>query len=185
MLKHIIFAIIFIALTSSTFALEIEKAPKHKSLEIGQRYLSSNTFDMKNMGTTILFDYAWQLSGFTGKPAGYISVPLGYTFFFAGDGKNTGGILSYGWTVRHDLKSNQKTIPFFGYGLLLNQLRLENIEGSVFGHQTRFDFGYEFNSDKKLSQYIKVEYSFTRYPRWGDKESDRMHAFELKGGVRF
>lgn len=183
--RYLFSTLILIVISFSAFASEFEKVPKHYSFEVGQRYVSSSTFDMKNVGTTLLFDYMWQLSGFNGKPAGYISVPLGYTMFYAGEGTQT-NILSYGWTVRHDLKPiDSKYIPFFGYGLLLNQLRMENIEGSVFGHQTRFDFGYEINADKKFSQFVKIEYSYTRYPRWAQKESDKIHAFELKAGVRF
>ncbi|MDA3928327.1 MAG: hypothetical protein PF541_05170 [Prolixibacteraceae bacterium] len=185
MIKHLLLVIVVLAMAVCGYSQEIEKAPKFKSFEIGQRYLASSTFDMKNMGTTFLFDYAWQLSGFTGKPAGYISVPLGYTYFYAGEGEKTGGILSYGWTVRHDLKANQKHIPFFGYGLLLNQLRMKGIDGSSFGHQTRFDFGYQFNADQKVSPYVKIEYSYTRYPHLGVTESDKIHSVEIKGGVRF
>lgn len=181
-LKILLFVLAF---SVSGFSQELKKAPKYMSLEVGQRYLASTSFDMKNMGTTVLFDYAWQLSGYSGKPAGYISVPLGYTFFYSGSGAKSGGILSYGWAVRHDLKANRKTIPFFGYGLLLNQLRLDGIEGSSFGHQTRFDFGYLFNDDKNFSPYLKVEYSYTRYPHMGVAKSDKIHAFEVKAGLRF
>ncbi|MFA9389011.1 MAG: hypothetical protein ACERKD_04360 [Prolixibacteraceae bacterium] len=186
MIKQIIFLVLLGVLSISSFAQEIAKAPKYKSLEVGQRYIASSSFeDMKNMGTTVLFDYAWQLSGYSGKPAGYISVPLGYTYLYSGTGTQTGGILSYGWAVRHDLKANKKTIPFFGYGLLLNQLRINGREGSSFGHQTRFDFGYLFNDNKNFSPYVKVEYSYTRYPHLDVAKSDKIHAFEVKAGVRF
>lgn len=164
---------------------EIEKAPKYISVEVGQRYLASTTFDLKTVGTTVLVDYAWQLSGYNGKPAGYLSVPLGYTSFYSGEGTNSGSILSYGWSVRHDLKANQETIPFFGYGLLLNQLRMQGIDGSAFGHQTRFDFGMIFNSLQKISPFVKLEYSYTRYPHLGEAKSDKIHAIEFKAGLRF
>ena len=176
-------ALLFIGAT--TYSQSIEKAPKFKSFEIGYRHISSTSFDMKTEGLTFLLDYAWQLSGFTGRPAAFISVPLGYTYFFGGNGEHVGGILSYGWTVRHNLKTNSKTIPFFGYALLLNQLRLNNIEGSSFGHQTKFDFGYLFLADQKINPYVKIEYSYTRFPHLGIADSDKIHAFELKGGIRF
>lgn len=181
------FVLVLFILTNSLSVLSqtIDKVPKFKSFEVGYRHISSTSFDLKTEGLTFLFDYAWQLSGFNGKPAAFISVPLGYTYLFGGDGTHSGGILSYGWTVRHDLRANRRTIPFFGYALLLNQLRLNNVEGSSFGHQTRFDFGYMFKADKKLNPYLKVEYSFTRYPHLGIKESDKIHAFEIKGGIRF
>jgi hypothetical protein len=185
MTKRILIVFTLLMCSTVLFSQELKKAPKSLSLEVGYRYLASNTFDLKTQGSTLLFDYAWQLSGFTGRPAAFISVPLGYTSFFGGDGEKTGGILSYGWTVRHNLSANKKTIPFFGYGLLLNQLRLSGTDGSIFGHQTRFDYGYTFNSDKKIKPFVKIEYSYTRYPRFGQKESDKIHAFELKGGVRF
>ena len=185
MIKKIVISVAFVSIALFTFSQTLEKSPKVKSLEVGYRYLSSSTFDINQGGTTLLFDYAWQLSGFTGKSAAFISVPLGYTYFPGGNGKESAGILSYGWTVRHNLKANQKTIPFFGYGLLLNQLRISGTDGSSFGHQTRFDFGYEFNANKKINPFVKAEYSYTRYPHMGVKESDKIHAFELKCGVKF
>ena len=61
----------------------IAKAPKQYSFEFGYR----NVFAQSNMlnnnkatnGYGMLFDYAWQLSGFDGKKAkSFITVPLGY-----------------------------------------------------------------------------------------------------------
>lgn len=163
----------------------INKAPKHISVEAGYRYLPSTTFDIKNQGMTLLVDYAWQLSGFDGKKApAYISVPLGYTYLFGGKGTDNGRILSYGWTVRHDLKATGKVIPFLGYGLLLNQLRIGSIEGSVFGHQTCMSVGCQFKTGKKTDIYTKLEYSYSRYPKLGEKKSNSIQAVELKVGVR-
>lgn len=185
MTKRILILSIVLIASTSLFSQTLSKVPKFKSFEVGYRHISSTIPDMKTEGLTFLFDYAWQLSGFTGKRASFISVPLGYTYLFGADGEHSGGILSYGWTVRHNLKSTGKTIPFLGYALLLNQLRLNDVEGSSFGHQTRFDFGYLFHADKKLNPYIKIEYSFTRYPHFRLAESDKMNAFEVKGGIRF
>ncbi|GEM_PF-669658 len=166
-------------------AQEIHRVPKNYALELGYRYLPSTTFDIKNAGPTVLFDYAWQLSGFSGKPASFITVPLGYTFLSQGESRNNARILSYGWTVRHHLAAERKAIPYVGYGLLLNQLRMSNLEGSVFGHQTRFDFGYLFTLNEYLRLFAKIEYSYTRYPRLGLQSSDKIHAAELKVGLRF
>lgn len=185
MIKQLTLIMLVLAISVTGFSQEIEKAPKYMSLEVGQRYIASTSFDMKTIGTTVLFDYAWQLSGYNGKPAGYLSIPIGYTSFYSGSGSQSGGILSYGWAVRHDLKANQSTIPFFGYGLLLNQLRLNGIEGSSFGHQTCLNFGCLFNNNKKFSPYVRIEYSYTRYPHLGNAKSDKIQAIEVKAGVRF
>ena len=134
---------------------------------------------------TLLVDYAWQLSGFTGKPAAYISVPLGYTYLFGGKGANSGRILSYGWTVRHELKSKGNIIPFLGYGLLLNQLSIENTVGRTNGHQTCLNFGFRLKSEKKVNYYAKLEYSYSSYPHLGAKKSDSIQAIELNTGIRF
>ena len=111
---QLIFAFLFAF--SICFAQEnnMEKVPKMKSLEIGYRYVLSSSFDAQpKMGTTVLFDYAWQLSGFTeNKKAAYISVPLAYTYLLNSNdtlSKNT-RILSYGWTVRHDFAKNRKRL---------------------------------------------------------------------------
>ena len=166
-------------------AQETHRVPKNYALELGYRYLPATTFDIKNAGPTVLFDYAWQLSGFSGKPASFITVPLGYTFLSQGESNNSARILSYGWTVRHHLSADRKAIPYVGYGLLLNQLRMSNLDGSVFGHQTRFDFGYLFTLNEYLRLFAKLEYSYTRYPRLGLTSSDKIHAAELKVGLRF
>jgi hypothetical protein len=184
-MRRIVFIINLLLLISIIAEAQvISKAPKHISVEAGYRYLPSTTFDIKNQGVTLLVDYAWQLSGFTGKPAAYISVPLGYTYLFGGQGTDNGRILSYGWTVRHDLKATGKVIPFLGYGLLLNQLRIGTIEGSVFGHQTCMNVGCQFKSGKKADIYTKLEYSYSRYPKLGEKKSNSIQAVELKVGVR-
>lgn len=182
--KLLVFSLLQLAIVVAN-AQVISKVPKFKSFELGYRYIPSSTFDIKNQGITLLFDYAWQLSGFTGKPAAYISVPLGYTYLFEGNGTNNGRILSYGWAVKHELKSKGKAIPFLGYGLLINQLKITDTEGGVFGHQTRFDFGYLFKTEKMANFYFKIEYSYSRYPHLGAKKSDSIHAFELKSGIRF
>ena len=165
---------------------DFEKVPKQISFETGYRYIFSSTFANKaSSGTGFLFDYAWKLSGFENKKAVFISVPLGY-YFMAKDNENHQNmrILSYGWTIRHELSKNKKVIPFMGYALLLNQLSIENTEGQVFGHQTKFAFGVNFLTLKKADPFVKVEYSYTRYPSLGVKKSNSMNTFEIKAGLR-
>lgn len=186
---QILFFLVLLCNWSFAQESKMEKVPKLKSFELGYRYVLSSSFDAQpSSGTTLLFDYAWQLSGFSeNKNAAYISVPLGYTYLMNSNdtlSKNT-RILSYGWTVRHDLGRNKKAIPFMGYALLLNQLKLDNVKGGVMGHQTKFDFGYDFMTSGKLRYFFKLEYSYTRYPKLGEKESQTIHAAELKIGLRF
>jgi hypothetical protein len=183
--KIVLLFFVSFLITSTSFAQNLPKAPKQYSVEIGYRYLTNNTFDLKNQGTTILFDYAWQLSGYTGKPAAYLSVPLGYTMLFRGEGLKNGKILTYGWTVRHNLKNIGKGNPYFGYGLLLNQLSPEGAEGRIFGHQTRFDLGYTFNNTLRVKPFAKLEYSITRYPSLDKPKADKIGAIEIKTGIHF
>jgi hypothetical protein len=166
-------------------AQEMSHVPRQISLEAGYRHLSSNTFDLKNEGVTLLFDYAWQLSGFTGRPAVYLTIPIGYTYLWGGEGSNAGAILSYGWSVRHNLRNWGSGTPFIGYGLLLNQLSVEDTDGRIYGHQTRFDFGYTFIPSARVSPFAKLEYSMTRYPSLGKSKADKISAVEMKAGVRF
>jgi hypothetical protein len=185
MIKQALITFFFLAIGIQLSAQSLTKAPKNYAIELGYRHIPSTTFDIKTGGVTVLFDYAWQLSGFNNKPASFISVPLGYTYLFQGNSNNTARILSYGWTVRHHLTSDRKAIPFIGYGLLLNQLRMSHLDGSVFGHQTRFDFGYMFRMNERLRLFAKFEYSYTRFPRLGMKNSDKIHAAELKVGINW
>lgn len=180
--------LIFLFVASLSLAQQpLNKAPKEYSAEVGYRYLSANPFDnTAEAGYTFLLDYAWLLSGFNGGRKVYLTVPLAYTAVPpTHELFDNMGILSYGWTVRHELSKNKKNVPFMGYALLLNQLRIQHIEGSVFGHQTRFAGGYNFNRNRKISYFTKVEYSFTRYPALYQAKSKNMHAWEIKVGVRF
>lgn len=163
----------------------MEKVPKQYSFQAG--FVNSTDRGLENTtlnGGHVLFDYAWQLSGFHKKSAAYISVPLGYTWL-SGSGSQSLGILSYGWTVRHELARDKKYIPFLGYGLLLNQLRQQGTDGSIFGHQTQFTLGVDMKSGKRITPYINVEYSLVRFPRFGSDQSIRFNQFAVKAGVRF
>lgn len=167
----------------------IVKAPKQYSFEVGYRNLFSHSnLTMNNThGYGALFDYAWQLSGFDGKRnASYISVPLGYTILLPNDNLSQKiSMLNYGWTVRHELSRNKPVTPFVGYGLLLNNMRIDGTEGSVFGHQTQFDLGLNFNTKTRLVYFAKIEYSYTSYPQFNEPERIRLHFADLRIGVRF
>ncbi len=164
----------------------MNRVPKVKSLEIGYRNLIGTDFEnINSSGYTFMFDYAWQLSGFHGnKKESFISVPLGYTILNIGEAKSA-RILSYGWTVKHNLRKNKRAVPFLGYGLLLNQLSIDGIEGKVMGHQTRFDFGYDFNNQNRLYPFIKIEYSMTRYYQLANSKNKHLNSWVLKTGFRF
>lgn len=172
-------------LSFSGFAQERERAPKQLAFETGYRYLVSNSFNLASQGVTVLFDYGWQLSGFTGKPASYLSVPLGYTMLFGHGGARNARILSYGWTVRHNLSSKSSWVPFLGYGLLLNQLLIEELDGRVFGHQTCLDLGIKYRTQSRWHPYCKLEYCMTRYPSLGKAKADNISAVEIKTGIFF
>lgn len=167
----------------------LKKVPKQISFELGYRNLLSvknlNT-DVKH-GTGFLLDYAWQLSGLDGsKPAAYISVPLGYTSMIPGsDTSNELSMLCYGWTVRHQLAKDKKWIPYLGYGLLLNKIRESHRDGSVMGHQTQFEFGYNIKTTRRLQYLIKIQYSYSSYPQLDEKEKIKAHFFDIRAGIRF
>lgn len=187
---HLIFISVLIVFSFfSTQAQIFKKVPKQYSLEIGPRNLFSysNITLNNSQGFGGLFDYAWQLSGFDGtKNASFISVPMGYTIL-PGNYAATKRIsmLNYGWTVRHELARNKKIIPFVGYGLFLNDLKIKGTEGSVFGHQTEFDFGLNFNTRTRLKYFVKLQYSYTSYPRFNEPKRIKLHYADLRLGVRF
>ena len=167
----------------------IKKVPKEYSLEAGYRHVFHQTrIDNKaSQGYGALFDYAWQLSGFDGtKAKSFISVPMGYTIMLPDDAsqKRT-TMLNYGWTVRHELKKLARWMPFVGYGLFLNTLKFEGVEGGVFGHQTQFDFGYNFNTNSRLQYFAKIQYSYTSYPQLNEPERIKYHYADIRLGVRF
>ena len=182
----------FILISSVLFPTQsqtFKKVPKQYSLEIGPRNLFSHSNITLNnsMGFGGLFDYAWQLSGFDGtKNASFISVPMGYTILPGNDAATERiSMLNYGWTVRHELARNKKMIPYVGYGLFLNDLKIKGTEGSVFGHQTEFDFGLNFNTRTRLKYFVKLQYSYTSYPRFNEPERIKLHYADIRLGVRF
>lgn len=167
----------------------LKKVPKQISVELGYR----NLLSVKNLdtdvkhGTSLLIDYAWQLSGLDGsKPAAYISVPLGYTSMIPGsDTSNELSMLCYGWTVRHQLAKDKNWIPYIGYGLLLNKIRESHRDGSVMGHQTQFEVGYNIRTSHRIQYLVKLQYSYSSFPRLDDKEKIKTHFVDVRAGIRF
>lgn len=193
MLKYLItfFTAFFslISLNSQTSNTVSVKVPKEYSLEAGYRYVfsQSRVDNMASHGYGGLFDYAWQLTGFDGsKPKSFISVPMGYTILLPDDAsQQRTTMLNYGWTVRHELKKKADWMPFVGYGLFLNDLRFADVEGSVFGHQTQFEFGYNYRTAGRLQYFAKIQYSYTSYPQLNEPERIKYHYADLRFGVRF
>lgn len=186
MKKNLLIITLCFVAANVVIAQEMDKVPKQYSLEVGYRYVLNSEFDnVAPQGYTVIFDYAWQLSGFNKKKASYISVPIGYTIMPAGsENDESVSIISYGWTVRHNLARDKKVIPWMGYALLLNQYKQNGIDGRLFGHQTRFSFGADFKSSGRLIPYVNIEYSMTNYPIWGEKKSKQYNFMGVKIGVR-
>lgn len=165
------------------------KVPKEYSLEAGYRtvFHQSRMNNMASHGYGALFDYAWQLSGFDGSRAkSFISVPMGYTILMPDNpAQKRTTMLNYGWTVRHELKKQARWMPFVGYGLFLNSLGFDGVDGTVFGHQTQFEFGYNFRTASRWQYFAKVQYSYTSYPQLNEPERIKYHYADIRLGVRF
>lgn len=163
---------------------QFQVVPKQYSFEVGSRFNYINHFNQGNeVGYSVLLDYAWQLSGFNKmKAASYISVPLGYSYFYRPD--TSFSILSYGWTVRHHLTKGKKIMPFIGYSLLLNQMRINEIEGSIMGHKTALGFGFEYNTNFLIKPYLRFEYSYSRFGILGQKHGKKLQSIEVILGIR-
>ncbi len=163
-------------------AQELEKSPKRITFETGYSYIrKTNIPDLSKAGFVFAFDYMWQVSGFKNKPKAFISIPLGYISVppIKENTKNL-GIGYYGVHVTHELRRDQKIIPFIGYSLLFNQLHKQDTEGRVIGHETRFDAGTYIGS----RFFLKAEYSIGSFPALGKKESDKLGTMGFKLGFR-
>jgi hypothetical protein len=190
---YLVFANIFLLTLSQGSVLgqtanNQERVPKQKSIELGYRYVIYDNFQNTALhGVSLMFDYGWQVSGLNKKKAVFITIPVGYAYTLAKDRMNEVDvrILSYGWTIRHELAKNKNAVPFIGYGLLMNQLAFNGTDGSVMGHQTRFEFGYNFRNLKKLKYFVKAEYSFSSFAKLGDKRRNYIHSMDIKTGIRF
>ena len=138
-------------------------------------------------GVGVLADYAWQLSGFNNKkPAIYLSIPMGYSILLPDNSASKRiSMLNYGWTIRHNLAtSDKKLIPFVGYGLFLNNMSVEGVAGSVSGHQTQFEGGLNFSTATKLQYFVKLQASYSSYPKLGYAKSLHFMYADLRFGVR-
>jgi hypothetical protein len=165
----------------------LSKVPKQYSLEGGYRRITSSELaNQASNGYTVLFDYAWQLSGLNGGRASYISVPLGYTRMLADtDTSRAVRVISYGWTVRHELRPQEGWVPYLGYALMLNNYAEKGIDGHRFAHQTRFSFGVNKYGSSTIQPYVQLDYTMSFYPEWGTKGSQGYKFVELKVGARF
>ena len=187
MKKLLLLVLIAISCNINAQELKTHNVPKKLSFDVGvQRLYKVNNMDsIARFGYSATFDYAYQLSGFSGKRATYLTIPIGYSYLPSSNAsEKTIKMLRYGWTVRHDMSVGKKLTPFLGYSLLLTSLKKEDIEGGIMGHQTKFEFGVDFNNFGKNKPYFKVEYTYTRFPRWDVKESYHFQLWELKIGYR-
>lgn len=175
--------------------INIPKVPKQYSLEFGYRNLfsvidNSTVSPYVNSATHgygFLFDYAWQLSGLNKKrPAVFLTVPIGYSVLYADNNASQRiSLLNYGWTTRHELAVDKPVVPFVGYGLLLNTLKIKGTPGGVMGHQTQFEGGVNFNTKAKLKYFVKIQYSYASFPKLGVRERIHLQFADLRVGVRF
>jgi hypothetical protein len=183
------------------------RIPHQISVEFGYRYsfyqntylttmgtyfdpslFSNQTINRATSGVGILADYAWQLSGFNGKKSAiYLSIPMGYTILLPDDPNSKRvGMLNYGWTIRHELANkSKKIIPFVGYGLFLSNLSVDGVPGSVSGHHTQFEGGLNFTTSTKLNYFVKLNASYSSYPRLNYNKSLHFMYADLRVGVRF
>jgi len=96
------------------------------------------------------------------------------------------GMLNYGWTIRHDLATkDKKIIPFVGYGLFLSNMSVAGVPGSVSGHHTQFEGGLNFTTTTKLIYFVKINGSYSSYPRLNYNKSLHFMYADLRVGVRF
>ena len=213
-MKKIFFLSIIISLFSANVFAQKDsvhfRVPHQISVEFGYRYsfypntelVNDGTYalldangkvlpyqhNMATSGVGILGDYAWQLSGFNGKrPAIYLSIPMGYTILLPDNPTSKRiSMLNYGWTIRHELATkDKKIIPFVGYGLFLNNMSVEGVSGSVSGHQTQFEGGLNFKTTTKMNYFVKLQGSYSSYPKLGYAKSLHFMYADLRVGVRF
>lgn len=151
------------------------------------KVLPNQVYNSATHGVGILADYAWQLGGFSGKkPAVYLSIPMGYTILLPDNPLSKRiSMLNYGWTIRHNLATNdKKLIPFVGYGLFLNNMSVDGVPGSVSGHQTQFEGGLNFSTATKLQYFVKLQASYSSYPKLDYAKSLHFMYADLRFGVR-
>jgi hypothetical protein len=157
----------------------LENLPKRITIETGySRLLKSNIDEISNSGFAFGFYFMCPVSGFSGKPKAFISLPLGYSVIPPKDTSKDFGIAYYGIHITHELSNKSKNIPFVGYSLLFNQLRKQYTEGRVIDHETHFDAGYYFGE----KVFLKAEDSIASYPELENPISDKLSNAGLKIG---
>lgn len=162
-----------------------DRVNKYIALEIGPKINIRTTPDtLAGTGFGIMIEYGWQVSGFKGKKhRSYISIPLGYSYIVDNKNRETSKQLNYGWAVTHEISKDTNFIPFIGYGLLLNQYSFNGIKGSIFGHQSRFEFGIKYIVSSRWGFYGKLDYSYLRFPILNESKSTSLHQVEIKFGA--
>lgn len=188
MTKKLTLISFFVLLTLVSNA-QMSKVPKEYSVEFGYRnHFSTINYPNEAMhGYGFLLDYAWQLSGLDGsRPKIFLSTPMGYSVVMPiNDLNKRMSMLNYGFTIRHELKKKSKLMPFIGYGLFLNNMKFDGTLGSTTGHQTQFEFGYNFHTNTRLQYFAKIQYSYTSYPQLEIKERIHMQFADFRVGLRF
>jgi hypothetical protein len=190
MISRIVFLVVVCSML--TFVVKAQddqpdRVPKQYSIEFGYCPIFSSDYEhIGTNGINLGLDYAWQLTGLTGKKKPvFISVPLSYTYFTGSQASDTAiSILTYGWTVRHHLTKGKPITPYFGYSLLLSQMKVISVKGADMGHQTKFEFGLNFER-KKAIPFVQLEYSMIRFPQPGIKDSYWIQSLGIKGGFKF
>lgn len=199
MKKTILFFSVIAAAFSTIKAQETSDAPFYKvphqiSIEGGYRYVLpviDNSAVLGGNSVTngygLMLDYGWKVSGFSDHKSNiYLTIPIGYSVMLPDNPSSVRlSMLNYGWTVRHEIGKGKKITPFAGYGLLLNSLSVKGVDGSVMGHQTRFEFGANLNTSTKLKYYAKLQYSYASFPRLDDDKRIHFQFLDLRLGVRF
>ena len=188
----VLLALVFFSPVPDTAASE-GRAARTMSFELGVRQCVHESFSNLGPGlnrlnrtyAAALFEFGRQVAGLTGRPAAYISIPLQFSWAPESGSARSSYILSYGWTVRHDLlKKERRIVPFLGYGLLLNQFFVPSVTGHVIGHETRFDIGADIGLAGGTKLIVKIEYSMMSYYGFGRKSAS-VGMVSVKTGLRF
>ncbi len=164
-----------------------DRVNKYVSLDFGPKInIGTSPDTLAGTGGGAMIEYGWQVSGFHEKKCrSFISVPLGYSWSTDNKNHDQSFILNYGFAITHELTKDTNNIPFIGYGLLLNQYRFDGIKGSIFGHQSRFEFGINHYVSRKFVLYGKLDYSYCRFPSLYESKSRSLQQIEIKFGAKF
>ncbi len=164
-----------------------DRVTQFMSLEIGPKInIKSQPDTLSGTGFGAMIHYGWQLSGFKEKKRKtYLSIPIGFSYIVDNKNREVSRQMNYGCAITHELTKDTNYIPFIGYGLLLNQYFFDGINGSIFGHQSRFEFGIDYHVTKKLDLFGKLDYNYIFFPGFNNIKSKMLHQFEIKFGAKF